>query len=232
VAEENTIWVKHTLSDHRFQRELHRLLWTPASSCEGEFDAGWNCRDHGIIVGLVVATQNIHCDMVHGRNMFIQGSRDDLPSVGMGQELEKKFGHTWLDLPSRGIIDLSPNLAPEFPTKWRSLNFGGILCDEWLPANEGKLIKCTSALAYKSAMAEASHAVGGVIAVYFEQRREKVTFERWIEAAQKIESPLSDIVYQEHGLLAYLSAAAHLINFAGGRSQPLEECLTVRLGNL
>lgn len=212
------------LRDPLFQRELHRLLWIQPHPNNGEVDAGWSCRDHAVVTGLFLVLQGEYPDIMHGRSMFVQGPDGKFPPIGFGQPLEQHSGHTWLDIPGKGVIDLSPNLATqseEVLRYWRGINFGGIVMDGWLPSGGGKLVKCDSPGDYINEINKATHVEGGVIAVYFEQRRESAPLDALIKAAQEIDSPLSDGVYKDYGRLAYIAAVAHLKDFVAGRSRAI-----------
>jgi hypothetical protein len=209
------------LFDLNFQREVHRLLWITPLINAGEFDAGWSCRDHAVLLAAFLAVNTVRSEIVHGRCMFVQGPVDGAPSVGLGQELQQRSGHSWLDVPSAGMVDLSPNLSLDVPGGWRSVEFAAILFDRWWPLERGRVVKCVTAQIYEAEVAQATHQDGEATAIYLEQRRERFDPPNLVKAIQTIDSPLSDRIYERHGPLAYGAALVHLLEFVAGKARSI-----------
>ena len=115
-----------------------------------------------------------------------------------------------------GICDLSPNLESNIPP-WRKLSFTGILCDQWIPTGIGRLKKLSDARSYNGAIAEATHAEGASVAIYFEQKRENFDMAMLNDPARTIDSPLSHKVCADHRSTAYCAALLHLLEYASGK---------------
>jgi hypothetical protein len=202
-------------------RDLHRLLWIPGLVNRGEPDGGWSCRDHAAILGALLALHQVPADLAHGRCMFVQGATSGRSPSGIGQELGQASGHTWLEIAGAGIVDLSPNLAPDPPQRgWYNLDFAGIVFDRWRPAGAGQVIRCSTAAEYSRQIALASHLEDGVVALYLEERRS--AFDPLLLVTRTmIDSPQCDRVFDKYGPSAYVSVVLHLRDLLLGEAPPV-----------
>ena len=91
-------------------QEIHALLWIEPLVNRGIYDPGWNCRDHALMVAGILAAHLVPVQIVHGQAMFVAGPSGDRPPIGRGQDVNDTTTHTWVEVPSIGIVDISPNL--------------------------------------------------------------------------------------------------------------------------
>jgi hypothetical protein len=214
-----TVAIRSLLS-RAFRDELHRLLWMEPFVNRGEHDGGWSCRDHAVVLGLFLAVHGLPASLARGKCMFVQGPRGSRPPVALGQELAQSADHAWLELADR-ILDLSPNLSATGRSAWPGAEFQGIVFDEWQPKGAGRLERCGDPYSYDHAVARATHIEGALVAVYYRAMLVPTDHSSLVNLAAKLDSPLADRVYPEHGRQAYLAATAHLCEFAGGRARPI-----------
>jgi hypothetical protein len=148
--------------------------------------------------------------------MFVEGQTENGPPIGMGQDAGTEGWHTWLEVSSQGVIDVSPNLAPDPPpVHWRNLDFNGVVRDELHPPGIGRLVRCSTETAYRREIALASHQTGGLVAIYREERR--AAFH--VAQLGQQEGPMVGRYYKlgnVEGARAYAAAVLHLEDFSNG----------------
>lgn len=209
-----------SLHNQKFIEEINRLFWTDPITNKGMFDPGWNCRDHAVILGTYLGVYGIHSQLVDGRCFFVKGPAGGAPPKGIGQEVRHPAGHTWLDVPSRGLCDISPRLSKPIP-QWGSVPFFGIVFDKWLPENGGLIRMAKSARDYDKLVAMATHEEGCLQGIYFEQSRTKVELALLADPPVTINSPGAHKIVSDYGVASYWAGLAHLLEFEAGRSRPI-----------
>jgi hypothetical protein len=187
----------------------------------GTFDGGWSCREHALITCCLLTAHGIEAWLIHGKVMYVRGPSGGLPPVGRGQELSSQAGHTWLDIPDIGVVDLSPNLAGGIHPHWPSVTFSGILGSEWLPYGGGQFVQCTSAQDYDNQIALGSYQENGMRAVYLPMLRERLTSGMIMDAFRYVNSPLTDSLRKRFDSSVYAKAVLHFADRLDGRGRSL-----------
>src|SRR5690242_5536536 len=118
------------LTSDDFLDELHHLLWIKPFINRGTWDAGWNCRDHALVVGTILLLGHIECRIVHGTAAFTQG-----PVAHQDPLLMWVEHHAWIDIDG-GPLDLSPRLTRSNDPGWRPWHLKLICGGECHPDGE------------------------------------------------------------------------------------------------
>lgn len=203
--------------------DLHALLRIEPfyNSQAREWDAGWCCRDHSVVLAALLTAEGIKAQVVHGNTAFIQGSTPDgQPSMGTGLG-----GHTWLRVPGFGTVDISPRLGERSSNEhfrhWRPLPVdGGLVGKRWdINGMESLAVFVDSAAQYEQAYAVASHANERAVAIYWPQK--VVDFSRDMLDGEYIDSPLTHRFIPMAGADGYVKLAAHLYGLLRDNRRPL-----------
>lgn len=91
----------------RFLREIHHFLWTDPQIIGNTVDAGWNCRDHALVAGLLCESFGFKALLIHGEALFVRGATTKSASISYSQR-----PHQWVLVEGIGAVDLS--IKPEF----------------------------------------------------------------------------------------------------------------------
>ena len=91
----------------RFLSEIHHFLWTDTRMVGNAIDAGWNCRDHALLAGLLCESFGFRAMLVHGEALFARGATNKSASTHYSQR-----PHQWVLIEGIGAMDLS--IKPEF----------------------------------------------------------------------------------------------------------------------
>lgn len=114
--------------------DLHALAWieTFFNKRDGNWDPGWSCRDHSVVLAALLTAKRIEARVVHGLTMFVQGpTTDGAPAVGNGNDPAAGGGHSWVQVPGFGTVDVSPRLSERLDD-WRPLPVeGGLIGGDW-----------------------------------------------------------------------------------------------------
>lgn len=200
-------------------RELHSLLWTSPRTG----DHGWNCRDQALVTAGLLGLEGKRAKIRHGRCMYVQGATEELPPVGLGQELASAWGHTWLGLKSVGHLDVSVKLdLREGP--WRPMRHLGLVGEEWWAEgpHPHDFLVCHSAGDYAREIAAASRLRDRVRAVYLLELEEPFDMSVLRDPFPWTNSPLSNKLKKGHrSPTIYLKLLAHLSELASGKGRPL-----------
>lgn len=196
--------------------EIHTFLWMKPLTNKGIIDAGWNCRDHALVLGALFAAQGRSPVIAHGRNMLVCGPSKGNPPIGIGQELGYGAGHTWLDV--EGITDIS--IKPPNAPQTKKLMAITILAGVCRTPVGLKVINCLSEADYQNAIGVGSHEKDQLRVVYLEQKREPFTFSILQNPFPWVYSPLSERLRQEYPPGIYANLVMHLLTRLerGGRS--------------
>ena len=122
-----------------FKKEINHLLYSNSyTGSDGEFDAGWNCRDHSLVMALMLKSGDNYPKIASGKCMFVQGPVAGNAAFGIGQEDYYKSGHNWLVHSKFGLIDVSPLFVSQ--KRIGSGNpFNGIFNRVWLPPGKERV---------------------------------------------------------------------------------------------
>ncbi len=57
--------------------DLHALAWieTFFNKRDGNWDPGWSCRDHSVVLAALLTAKRIEARVVHGLTMFVKAQR-------------------------------------------------------------------------------------------------------------------------------------------------------------
>jgi hypothetical protein len=217
----NPVEIIAALTRPDFLAELHHLLWTEPFSNRGVWDEGWNCRDHAVVVGFLMAMSGHFPYLLGGKCMFVQGPSDGRPPVGFQQS-----PHVWLGSNLGGCFDLSVRLTgvrhPKFNfPDWPVQAIAGSKC---VPTDTIGFSHTALPEKYEKLTAAAGHVQGVQMAVYLRQA-EPLAFTRELlrTASDFSNSPLTDRLRDQCGPCPgwHARAAMHLHDFLNGRTASL-----------
>jgi hypothetical protein len=206
-----------------FKNEINHLLHSNSHiGFKGELDAGWNSRDHALVMALLLKRKGSYPKIASGKCMFVQGPYLRYSSFGVGQEHDYISGHSWVLDPKFDLIDVSPFL--EIKKHRFRASFDGIFGRVWLPRDKEKLkvVVCNDLDTYEQEISKASHLTGQSTAVYMHLEDFEVT-ESLIESPFKfLGSELSDEIKRRFGSDFYPAVVSHLQSFMLGESDSLK----------
>jgi|GEM_PF-2573894 len=203
--------------------ELNSLAWLDPfnnGADRGRWDPGWSCRDHSVVLAALLTASGTHTQIIHGASVYLQGptSAGEDPT-GVGNALEQGGGHTWVNVPGFGTIDVSPRLDARVQ-HWRPLHVTGLVGSEWPVSGLASHVAIVdSAAAYQQAFAIATNAVDTATAIYWPKQTEE--FRAGMLDVSYIDSPLAHRMSEAAGPDCYLKLAAHLLRFAQGSRRRL-----------
>ena len=205
-----------------FKKEINHLLYSNSyTGSDGEFDAGWNCRDHSLVMALMLKSGDTYPKIANGKCMFVQGPVAGNAAFGIGQANYHKSGHNWLVHSKFGLIDVSPTLLSK-EHRFRE-PFNGIFNRVWLPPGKDRasVILCGDPDDYEKEIEKANHAMAHSTAVYLHLDDQEVT-EKLINSPFKfLNSRFSTEIKTRFGAEFYPAVAKHLHDFILGKSNSL-----------
>jgi hypothetical protein len=212
----------HRMGTGAFKNEINHLLHTQAHmGSDGEFDPGWNCRDHALVMAMLLKRGGVYPKVANGKCMFVQGPYLKNTSFEVGQENYQKNGHNWLIDQQFGMIDVSPLL--ELKRRRFRAQFNGIFNRVWLPGGKErvKVVVCHDALEYEQEIEKANQLNGLSTAVYLHLDELEVTDQLTESPFKFLRSPLSAEVKKRFGADFYKAVARHLHGFTLGKKNSL-----------
>jgi len=222
MADNNKIDKSRMMGTAAFKKEINHLLYSNSSTGSyGEIDAGWNCRDHSLVMALMLKSGDIYPNIANGKCMFVQGPFSGNPAFQIGQEDYYKSGHNWLIHSKFGLIDVSPSLLSK-GHRFRA-SFNGIFNRVWLPPGKERVsvVLCHDAHGYVEEIEKASHAMAHSTAVYLYLDEQEVT-EKLIKSPFKfLNSRFSSEIKNRFGSDFYPAMAKHLHDFVLGKKNSL-----------
>ena len=205
-----------------FKKEINHLLYSNSfTGSDGEFDAGWNCRDHALVMALMLKSGDTYPQIANGKCMFVQGPVSGNAAFRIGQEDYYKSGHNWLVHAKFGHIDVSPSLLSK-EHRFREA-FNGIFNRVWLPPGKERVsvVLCDDPLVYQEEIEKASHKMSHSTAVYLHLDDLEVT-EKLIKSPFKfLNSRFSAEIKSRFGPDFYPAVAKHLHDFVLGKRESL-----------
>ncbi|MGB5485869.1 MAG: hypothetical protein WBN06_00580 [Lysobacterales bacterium] len=205
-----------------FKKEINHLLYSKSyTGSDGEFDAGWNCRDHALVMALMLKSGDTYPKIANGKCMFVQGPYSGNAAFGIGQEIQYTSGHNWVVHSRFGLIDVSPSLEASHH-RFRA-SFDGIFNRVWLPQGKErtKVVVCDEPHDYEQEISKASKAYGHSTAVYMHLNDLEVT-EKLIESPFKfLNSRFSTEIKKRFGSDFYPAVAKHLHHYMIGERNSL-----------
>jgi len=205
-----------------FKKEINHLLYSNSyTGSDGEFDAGWNCRDHSLVMALMLKSGDNYPKIANGKCMFVQGPVSGNAAFRVGQEDYYKSGHNWLVHSKFGLIDVSPSLQSK-EHRFREA-FNGVFNRVWLPPGKERVsvVLCHDPHDYAEEIEKARHAMAHSTAVYLRLGEQDVT-EKLIRSPFKfLNSRFSTEIKNRFGSDFYPAVAKHLHNFILGKRNSL-----------
>ena len=205
-----------------FKKEINHLLYYNSfTDSDGEFDAGWNSRDHSLVMALMLKSGDNYPQIANGKCMFVQGPVAGNAAFGIGQENYHKSGHSWLVHAKFGLIDVSPSLQTK-EHRFRE-PFNGVFNRVWLPPGKERVsvVLCHDLHNYEKEIEKARHAMNHSTAVYMHLDDLEVT-EKLIKSPFKfLNSRFSTEIRNRFGEDFYPAVAKHLHDFMLGKKESL-----------
>ena len=205
-----------------FKKEINHLLYSNSyTGSEGEFDAGWNSRDHALVMALMLKSGDTYPNIANGKCMFVQGPVAGNASFGIGQDDYYKTGHNWLNHSKFGLIDVSPSLQSK-EHRFREA-FNGVFNRVWLPPGKDRVsvVLCNDPDAYVKEIEKARHAMSHSTAVYLHLDEQEVIGKLIKSPFKFLNSRFSSEVKSRFGSDFYPAVAKHLHDFMLGKSSSL-----------
>ena len=200
-----------------FKKEINHLLYASLTGSDGDFDTGWNCRDHSLVMALLLKSGTNNPKIASGKCMFVQGPVAGHAAFGIGQEEHYQSGHNWLVHAKFGLIDLSPSLQ----SKEHSFRepFNGIFNRTWLPPGKERasVVECHDPDDYAAKIERARRAMGHSTAVYLHQDEMEVTDKLIKNPFKFLNSRFSSEIKHRFGADFYPAVAKHLQGFMQGK---------------
>jgi len=197
-----------------FKKEINHLLYSDShTGAEGELDAGWNCRDHSLVMALMLKNGDNYPKIANGKCMFVQGPFSGNTAFGIGQESYHKTGHSWLLHSKFGLIDVSPSLQSK-KHRFRA-SFNGVFNRVWLPPGKERVsvIVCHDSHDYEVEIEKANHAMAHSTAVYLHLDDLEVTEKLITSPFKFLNSRFSTEIKNRFGPVFYPAVAKHLHDF-------------------
>lgn len=205
-----------------FKKEINHLLYSNSfTGNDGEFDPGWNCRDHALVMALMLKSGDIYPMIANGKCMFMQGPVSGNAAFSIGQESHQTSGHNWLVHSKFGLIDVSPSLLSK-QHRFRE-PFNGVFNRVWLPAGKERVsvVLCHDPENYEDEIKKAGQKMAHTTAVYLQLDDLEVT-EKLIKSPFKfLNSRFSTEIKNRFGPDFYPAVAKHLHNFVLGKRDSL-----------
>ena len=222
MAVNNKIDKSRMMGTAAFKKEINHLLYSNShTGSDGEFDAGWNSRDHSLVMALMLTSGGRYPKIASGKCMFVQGPVAGNATFRIGQEDYYKSGHNWLVHSTFGLIDVSPTLLSK-QHRFRD-PFNGIFNRVWLPPGKERasVVLCHDPHDYAEEIEKAGHSMSHSTAVYMHLDDLEVT-EKIIKSPFKfLNSRFSTEIKQRFGSDFYPAVAKHLHDFVLGKRDSL-----------
>ncbi len=205
-----------------FKKEINHLLYSPSfTGSDGELDAGWNSREHALVLALMLKSGETYPKITGGKCMFVQGPVAGNAAFNIGQESHYRSGHSWLVHSKFGLIDVSPSLLSNHH-RFRE-PFNGVFNRVWLPTGKERasVVVCDDPLDYEKEIENASRKMAHSTAVYLHLEDFEVT-DKLIESPFKfLNSRFATEIKSRFGPDFYLAVAKHLHDFTLGKTDSL-----------
>ena len=205
-----------------FKKEINHLLYSNGvTGSDGEYDAGWNSRDHALVMALMLKSGDNYPRIASGKCMFVQGPVAGNAAFRMGQENQQNGGHNWLVHAKFGHMDVSPSLLSK-EHRFRE-PFNGIFNRVWLPPGKERVsvVVCDNPRDYEEAIENAGHKMAHSSAVYLHMDDTEVTGKLITSPFKFLNSRFSVEIKSRFGADFYPAVAKHLQNFVVGNRDSL-----------
>ena len=218
----NKIDQSRMMGTSSFKKEINHLLYSDGhTSSDGELDPGWNCRDHALVMALLLKSGDNYPKIANGKCMFVQGPISGNPSLEIGQESGYSSGHNWVIHSKFGHIDVNPTL--QLKHHRFSAPFNGVFNRVWLPPGKDRVsvVVCDSPADYESEIQKATHAMSHSTAVYLHLDDLEVSEEMIKSPFKFLNSRISNEIKKRFGPDFYIAVARHLHGYMLGKKNSL-----------
>jgi hypothetical protein len=204
---------------HDFLAEIHHLLWLAPFENKGQWDEGWNCRDHALITACLVALCGQTPSILNGKVALVDGRSETTSPLGI-----EATAHSCVGVIDAGIVDLSLRFAkmgrPPHAVSWP---VEAIIHSQPVPPGVCNVTVTRSETDYERKVAEATHLPGTRSLVYQVYEGFQLTMRELEQAFEVTNSPLTDRLRDELCLQpnAYAKAVLHLWNLLNGAALSL-----------
>jgi hypothetical protein len=222
MAATNQVDKTRMMGTDAFKKEINHLLHSNShTNSEGELDPGWNCRDHALVMALLLKSGEIYPKVASGKVMFVQGPVAGNPAFHIGQEEFHKSGHNWLVHAKFGLIDVSPTLQSK-EHSFRD-SFNGVFNRVWLPQDKERnsVVMCQTPEEYVAKIERAERALGHATAIYLHLDEVEVTANLFKTPFKFLHSQFSAEIKSRFGPRFYFAVAKHLRAFMMGENDSL-----------
>lgn len=202
-----------------FLRELHHFLWMEPQCSAGLVDAGWNCRDHALATGLLLASFGHRGSMLaSGEAVFVRGAKAGSMATSFSQK-----PHNWLVLEGVGAIDLS--IKSDFTCagdRYR-LPITSVFASVWQPRGRGDVYFLADVEVYRGVEQELLRRRNHATAAYLAREYEHLHAGHVTHSAGWNSSQLTKFLDQSCGdpCGAYAALVLHLRAFLLGEAPRL-----------
>ena len=169
----------------RFVREVHGFLWLDGALVDAVVDIGWSCRDHALVLGVLLGVLGYRAMLAHGRAAFGRQSGAREPVTVL------QSPHQWVWLDGIGPVDLS--IKPSFTSAGVDyrLDLAGVYGRECLPLGRGRVAVVNEADAFERALPQLAAERNHRTALYWMQEVEHVHGGHVTHSPGWIRSPLT-----------------------------------------
>ena len=204
--------------------ELHALLWSMPRTNNGVFDAGWNCRDHSLVVAAFkfLSGEVSIPYIVHGKSMLVLGPSYGNNPAGFGQDSKLQEGHTWNLSANGAIYDYSLSVPRgKKHQEWRRVKDPIIEEGSCRNLKAAEVIESSNRRDYEGSIAVGSKKEDGFRICYLPVRRERFSPKMLLKPFQWLDSPLSNKMHMRYDETIYVKIVMHLLDFAHGRTKSI-----------
>jgi len=220
---EKEIGKSRRMGTSAFKNEINHLLHTQVHpGSDGELDPGWNCRDHALVMAMLLKRSGTYPKIANGKCMYVQGPYLKNTSFRIGQENHQISSHNWVVDQKFGLIDVSPLLESK-KHRFRT-PFNGIYGRVWLPSGKErtKVVVCHDADTYEQEIDNAGRLNGLSTAVYLQTDDMEVTDQLIKSPFKFLKSQLSGEIKKRFGTGFYPAVTHHLQGFMLGQRNSLK----------
>lgn len=209
-----------SLKRPEFLAELHKLLWIDPHDNHGQWDPGWSCRDHAVLLCALASLYRLEPTIISGKCIYGM-RRTGYPNfIATGQDVTQPGGHSWIELPEVGMIDLSPNIAA-LTNVWGSevRTFKGIFGNMPEPQGSARLVVCSTLAEYDREIAASPFSEGVLTAIYVLQAAAPFELALLEDPFTRVNSPLTCFLSALFPKSIYAKAVLHLRDRLEGRGR-------------
>ena len=159
--------------------EVHHFFWTDPFNNQGEYDFGYNCRDHAFVTALLLKIWEYDPKLIYGKLTLVI---DNLPIP--------VYRHAWLEIKDHGICDLSIKKYTQTILGVIEIPIKGIFDNDWHPKEKGKLFLTRNEDEYLRTIDKVTKMGHHAYAIYFKQDNDLFTKNFINDPFKSIDTPI------------------------------------------